>query len=77
MISGELITKYFIKGIFNFIFIVIMLASDNVRTAEWIFMKFYEVLRKFVRLLNSGQNSKSNWTFTNTCVSFSAFLRHS
>jgi len=46
MISGELITKYFIKSLFNFIFIVIMLASDNVRTAEWIFMKFYVVLRK-------------------------------
>lgn len=47
MISGDLITKYFVNVPFNFRFIVNMLASDNVTTAEWIFMKLYEVLRKF------------------------------
>ena len=47
MIYGELITKYIMNASFNFKFMVNMLASDNLRTADWIFMKFYEALPKF------------------------------
>ena len=49
MIYGELITKYIMNASFNFKFIINMLASDNLRTADWIFIKFYEALRKFFR----------------------------